>query len=139
MKQILRYFMAIFFGVLIGSIANMLIVSVSTIIIPLPEGADNSSVKSLEKTIHLFEFKHFLMPLFAHALGSLIGGNVAAWIAPNNKLLMALTIGFFFLVGGIVMVFQLPSPMWFNTIDLTLAYLPMSWIGYVTYVKIKRK
>ena len=47
----------------------MLIVSASTIIIPLPEGADNSSVKSLEKTIHLFEFKHFLMPLFAHALG----------------------------------------------------------------------
>lgn len=130
MKQVVRYFLAIFSGALMGSVANMLIISFSTTIIPLPEGADNSSIQSLEDTIHLFQFKHFIMPFLAHALGSLIGGAIAAWIAPNHKLLVALTIGAFFLVGGTMMVIQLPSPIWFNVIDLTLAYLPMSWIGY---------
>ena len=33
------------------------------------------------------------------------------------------------MVGGTMMVIQLPSPIWFNVIDLTLAYLPMSWMG----------
>ena len=137
MKQVICYFLAIFAGALIGSVANILIISFSTTIIPLPKGADNSSIKSLEQTIHLFQFKHFIMPFLAHALGSLTGGAVAAWIAPSNKLLIALTIGSFFLIGGAMMVFQLPSPIWFNVIDLTLAYLPMSWIGYIAYVKIK--
>lgn len=138
MKQVVRYFLAIFAGALMGSVANMLIISFSTTIIPLPEGADNSSVQSLEDTIHLFQFKHFIMPFLAHALGSLIGGAIAAWIAPRNKLLVALTIGSFFLIGGAMMIFQLPSPIWFNIIDLTLAYLPMSWIGYrihLIYIK----
>lgn len=138
MKQVVRYFLAIFAGALIGSVANMLIISFSTTIIPLPKGADNSSVQSLEDTIHLFQFKHFIMPFLAHALGSLIGGAIAAWIAPRNKLLVALTIGSFFLIGGAMMIFQLPSPIWFNIIDLTLAYLPMSWIGYrihLIYIK----
>ena len=67
MKQIVLCFLAIFAGALIGSVANILIISFSTTIIPLPKGADNSSIKSLEQTIHLFQFKHFIMPpaLFA--------------------------------------------------------------------------
>ena len=58
--------------------------------------------------------------------GASIGSTIAAWIAPENKLLVALTIVTFFLLGGAIMVFQLPSPIWLNVIDLTLAYLPMS-------------
>ena len=92
MKQVICYFLAIFAGALIGSVANILIISFSTTIIPLPKGDDNSSIKSLEQTIHLFQFKHFIMPFLAHALGSLTRGTVAAWIAPSNKLLIALTI-----------------------------------------------
>ena len=48
MKQVVLCFLAIFAGALIGSVANMLIISFSTTIIPLPKGADNSSIKSLE-------------------------------------------------------------------------------------------
>ena len=138
MKQVVLYFLAIFAGTLIGSVANMLIISFSTTIIPLPKEANNSSIKSLEQTIHLFQFKHFMIPLLGHAAGSLTVGTIAAWIAPGNKLLVALTIGFFLLIGGAMMVFQLPSPVWFNVVDLTLAYLPMSWIGYrihLIYIK----
>jgi hypothetical protein len=26
-------------------------------------------------------------------------------------------------------VFMLPSPMWFNTVDLVVAYIPMAYLG----------
>ena len=107
--------------------------------INLPVGADNSSVEGLKNTIHLFQFKHFITPFLAHSLGSLIGGVIAAWISPINKLLTAIMIGVFFMIGGAVMVFQLPSPIWFDIIDLTFAYLPMAWIGHKMYFKFIAK
>ena len=115
----------------------MSIIKVGNSMITLPDGADNSSIEGIKNTIHLFQFKHFITPLLAHSLGSLTGGFVAAWIAPINKLLIAIMIGVFFMIGGVVMVFQLPSPIWFNIIDLTLAYLPMAWIGHKIFFKFR--
>tara|TARA_B100000683_G_scaffold269188_1_gene305677 strand:- start:318 stop:674 length:357 start_codon:yes stop_codon:yes gene_type:complete len=117
----------------------MSIIEVGNSMVTLPEGTDNSSVEGIKKTIHLFQFKHFITPLLAHSLGSLTGGVVAAWMAPINKLLIAIMIGVFFMIGGTVMVFQLPSPIWFNIIDLTFAYLPMAWIGHKMYFKFIAK
>ena len=45
------------------------------------------------------------MPFLAHAAGSIIGDTIAAWIATRNELLVALTIGYFFLFSGVMMVF----------------------------------
>jgi hypothetical protein len=43
-----------------------------------------------------------------------------------------MVIGVLFLAGGISMVFMVPNaPMWFNSIDLILAYIPMAYLGYV--------
>ncbi len=139
MKNLLLIFLSIFCGLLFGSIINMSIIEVGNSMVTLPEGTDNSSVEGIKKTIHLFQFKHFITPLLAHSLGSLTGGVVAAWMAPINKLLIAIMIGVFFMIGGTVMVFQLPSPIWFNIIDLTFAYLPMAWIGHKMYFKFIAK
>ncbi len=139
MKNLLLIFLSIFCGLLFGSIINMSIIEVGNSMITLPEGTDNSSIEGIKKNIHLFQFKHFITPLLAHSLGSLTGGMVAAWMAPINKLMIAIMIGVFFMIGGTVMVFQLPSPIWFNIIDLTFAYLPMAWIGHKMYFKFIAK
>jgi hypothetical protein len=39
-------------------------------------------------------------------------------------------VGFLFFVGGVIMIFILPSPLWFDALDLGLAYIPMAWFGY---------
>ena len=136
MKNLLLIFLSIFCGLLLGSIINMSIIEIGNSMITLPEGTDNSSIEGIKKTIHLFQFKHFIIPLLAHSLGSLTGGFVSAWMAPINKLLIAIMIGMFFMIGGAVMVFELPSPIWFNVIDLTFAYLPMAWIGHRIYYRL---
>ena len=95
----------------------------------MPEGTDTNTAEGLKAAIPLFEFKHFLTPFFAHALGTLAGAIVAARIAATNKLKIALTIGFFFFLGGFSMIFMIPSPLLFSLTDLILAYIPMAYLG----------
>jgi hypothetical protein len=42
----------------------------------------------------------------------------------------AIGTGFWFLLGGTMMVFSLPTPLWFALVDLGLAYVPMGYLGY---------
>jgi|SRR5687768_5639868 len=129
MSPILRNFLAVVAGLIIGSVVNMGIISISGVLIPPPAGADVTTQEGLKATMHLFEPKHFIFPFLAHALGTFAGALVTAFIAVNNKIRLALIIGFFFLAGGIASVFMLPSPTWFTVLDLVVAYIPMAYLA----------
>ncbi len=129
MHPIIRNILAVIGGLILGSAVNMGLIMISGSIIPPPEGVDASNMESLKAGMHLFQAKHFIFPFLAHALGTLIGALIASLIAANSKLTFALVIGAFFLIGGIVNVFMLPSPIWFTVLDLVLAYIPMAWLG----------
>ena len=129
MNPILRNILAVIAGFAVGSAVNMGIITISELIIPPPDGIDTTTMEGLEAGMHLFEAKHFIFPFLAHALGTLVGAYLAALIAASYKMTFAIVIGAFFMIGGIMMVFMLPSPLVFTIIDLGLAYLPMAWIG----------
>ena len=129
MNPILKNILAVVAGLVLGSVVNMGIIMLSSSIIPPPEGVDVTNMESLKSSMHLFEPKHFIFPFLAHALGTLSGAFTAALIAAANKMRFALGIGAFFLLGGIVNVFMLPSPAWFTVLDLVGAYIPMGWLG----------
>ena len=136
MNPILRNILAVIAGAIIGSVVNLLFVNIGPMVIPPPEGADVTTMEGLAKTMHLFEPKHFLFPFLAHALGTLVGATLAAWFAANRKQTYAIVIGVFFLIGGTMNVFMLPTPGWYIAVDLIFAYLPMGWLGYKVYEKI---
>ena len=136
MSPILRNILAVVAGVITGSVVNMLLISVSSLIIPPPEGIDTSTMEGLKAALPLFGPEHFLMPFLAHALGTLVGAFITAWIAVRIKLILSLAIGCFFLAGGIMNVVMLDSPPWFTLTDLLLAYLPIAWLGYYINSKI---
>jgi hypothetical protein len=129
MHYILRNILAAIVGLITGSIVNMGIITISTSVIPPPEGADVTTMEGLQASMDLFEPKHFIMPFLAHSLGTFVGAFIAALIAFNHKMKFALGIACFFLIGGIMMVYQLPSPTWFNIVDITLAYLPFAYVA----------
>lgn len=129
MKSILNIVLAVVAGVVVGSLVNMGIVSVGPSIIPLPEGADVSTMESMKESMKLFTFVNFIPPFLAHAVGTLSGAFVAAKIAREHKMRVALCLGFFFLLGGISAVVMLGGPLWFKVTDLVLAYLPMAFFG----------
>jgi len=128
--NILRNIFAVVLGLLIGGSVNMLIIMNSDSIVSLPEGIDPSDMESLVENMHLFQPINYLPPFLAHALGTLVGAFVASFIAASHRMYFALAIGVIFLVGGIMMAMDLPSPIWFDAADIILAYIPMAWVGW---------
>ena len=129
MNPILRNVLAVIAGIILGAMLNMALIMSSGYIIPPPDGADLTTLEGLKAAMPLMEPKHFIMPFLAHALGTLLGAFVAAKLAANRYMILALLVGLVFLAGGIANVMMLPSPMWFNLTDTILAYLPMAYLG----------
>ena len=130
MKSKIQNILGLLLGIIIGSIINMSIVTISGNLIPLPLGVNPEDVNSLRENIHLFESKHYIMPFLAHALGTLSGAFIASKIAVTKKKVYAYIVGLFFLVGGISAAFMIGTPILPTTIDLLFAYLPMAWIAH---------
>ena len=129
MNPILRNALALLAGLFIGGIINAGIINIGARFVPVPAGVDPNDIESIKANIHLYEFKHFICPFLAHALGTLIGAFVTAKLAVSSKLALALVIGAFFLLGGIAMIVMVGGPLAFIVADLGLAYLPMGWLG----------
>lgn len=125
----LRNIPGVIAGLLIGGAVNMLIINNSATLIAPPEGSDLTTPEGLIAAMAGMEPKHFLMPFIAHALGTLVGAIIAALISIKNKLRVAIIVSLFFMAGGIIAVFMLPAPLWFDVVDLLLAYVPMGFLG----------
>ena len=130
MNPILRNVLAVIIGLLVGGTVNMAIILISGSVIAPPEGADVTTTEGLIAAMDRFEPKHFIMPWLAHAIGTFVGALLAAMIAATKKMTFAMVIGVFFLIGGIANVMMLPSPMWFNIVDIVGAYIPMAWLAF---------
>jgi hypothetical protein len=136
LKNAIVGIVAVLVGLYIGGSLNMYLINISGSIVAPPEGAIMTTTEGLKEALNLFEPKHFLMPFLAHALGTLVGAFVAALIALKHKVRFALGIGCIFLVGGIMMAFMLPSPVWFTVVDLSLAYIPTAYLGGLLAVRL---
>ena len=64
---------------------------------------------------------------------------IAALIAATHKTKFAFAIGALFLLGGISVNLMLPGPIWFEALDLLLAYIPMAFIGGKIALKYSKK
>lgn len=129
MNPIVKNILAVITGIIIGGALNMGIIMISGKIIPPPEGADLTTMEGLKASMHLLQPKHFIIPFLAHALGTFVGALLTSIIAVKYKMRFALGIGVWFLLGGIVNIFMLPSPAWFTILDLAGAYIPMGYIA----------
>lgn len=129
MNPVLRNVLGLLLGLIVGAVINGLIINISGLIIPPPEGLDVKTMEGLKAGMHLMEPRHFIMPFLAHAIGTLVGAFIAAKVCATRKMTFAIATGFVFLIGGTANVIMLPSPIWFTLTDLILAYIPMGWLG----------
>jgi hypothetical protein len=125
MKPIVRNILAVVAGIVLCLILNSVLLGLLMQVIVPPEGFDPND----PGTYHLLQGPHYISPFLAHALPSLVGGFLAALIAASRKMTLALVVGGLHMLGGIAAAFFIPAPTWFIVADLSLAYLPMAWIG----------
>jgi len=130
MNPVLKNILAVIIGVIVGGLINGGIIYLGPHLVAPPEGVNPMDVESIRANIHLYELKHFLVPFFAHALGTLVGAFVAAKASVGQHRLLAIIVGAIFLVGGVMMVLDVGGPLWFKVLDIGFAYLPAATIGW---------
>ncbi len=129
MKPAVKNVLAVLAGLIGGGMVNMGIILMSSYVIPPPEGADLKTMEGLKASMHLMQPIHFLMPFLAHAIGTFVGAFLAAKLAATYKMRFALGISAWFMIGGVINVFMLPSPIWFTVVDLGGAYILMGYLA----------
>ena len=123
MNTIIKNILALLGGGLIGMVVNMGLIFTGNQLIPFEDDMNPMNAT-------MWEIKYFIFPFLAHAIGTLSGAFFAAKFSASYHMIFSICIGIFFLSGGITMVFILPAPTWFVVVDLFLAYIPMSWLGW---------
>ena len=129
MNPIAKNILAVIVGFVVGSLVNIGLVNIGPLVVPLPEGADVSTMESLRDSMKLFAPVNFIFPFLAHALGTLTGAFIAAKIAVSHHMKFAIGIGVCFMIGGVTAASMLGGPVWFIVSDLLLAYIPMGFLG----------
>ena len=127
--KIVRNIIGVIAGTLIGSYVNRCIVELGAIFYK-PEGVNITTEEGLKAGMALMQPEHFIAPFLAHAIGTLVATFIAALIAVSRRKIITIVISLLYLAGGAYMVAILPSPLWFNLIDLIVAYVPMGMVGY---------
>lgn len=142
MNPTIRNIIAIIIGVAVGMSVNWAFIISGHVLFPI-DGLNMDDPNVMEVMAEIMPTmgpEYFVFPFLAHALGTLFGAIVAAVIASSNKVSFAMIIGGLFLVGGVMMSYQLHwKPISFVIIDIVLAYIPMAWIGAKIAMKMDKK
>ena len=84
MNPLAKNILAVVTGFVVGSLVNIGLVNIGPSVVPLPEGADVSTMENLRDSMKLFTPVNFVFPFLAHALGTLTGAFIAAKIAASH-------------------------------------------------------
>jgi hypothetical protein len=104
---------AVLVGLGVGMAVNMGLIQLnSTVLYPAPEGMDMNDPEQLQAYMDTLPAAAFLVVMAAHLGQALIGGWLAACLAVKRPVLLALIVGAFTMVGGIMMMTMVTGPAW---------------------------
>ena len=124
-------------GVILGGIVNMALITVGSMVVPAPPGVDVNDPDAVAASMHLYEARHFITPLVAHAAGTFSGAFVAVLVAASRPMAIALVTGAIYFMGGVTASVMIPAPAWFIAVDLIGAYFPFAWLGGRLGVRVR--
>jgi len=123
-----RSLLACLAGLVLGSVVIGVVEFVGHQIYPPPAGIDPRDPESIRRAMETISMGALLVVLVAWAIGSVVGGLVAARLAPRQPMRCALIVGAMLLLAGIANLIMLPHPLWFSIVAVLL-FLPAAWLG----------
>ena len=112
-------------GIVGGMIFMMMLHMATTLVYPLPEGADfmSQDPENLERLNEWFSSLPtgaFVLAAVCHGLGCMFGAILAMFISGRTWLMPAIIVGLFFTVCGIMNLSSVPHPSWFPFVDVPI-------------------
>ncbi len=126
--NVLRIILGLFLGLFVGAMVNGSFIELGMKIFPYPNGVNFNTPEGL-KAFSELPFKYYIFPFIAHAMGTLSGCLIALLLVRTYATWVVYTIGTLFFIGGIIAVYMINAPLWFDILDLSLAYIPMAWLA----------
>jgi hypothetical protein len=126
----LRSIIAVAVGIVVGVVLIMLGHFLSLLIYPMPADLDWNDHAAVAAHLETLPAGAWCLVVLAHGLGPLGGGFVAAWIGRRARMILALIVGVFFLVGGLMNLFEYRPAVWVWVVDI-LVYLPAAYVGFL--------
>ncbi len=118
---------AVLAGLLVGSVVNMAFILLNTMVLfPMPAGSSMNDPAQMQTYIAGLPAAAFLVVLLAHLGQSFVGGWVAARLG-SRPVPLALVVGVFSLVAGVINLLSLPGPVWM-WVEVPL-YLVVAWLA----------
>jgi hypothetical protein len=130
------------FAVILGLAASSFIIFslevAGHIIYPTPPDFNLNDIESVKAFTSSAPPIVFILVIISYAVGSFVGGLVAAAIAGKNKMTKAITVGGILMGLGAYNLFMIPHPVWTIIISIFL-FIPCSWIGGMLGMKVSSK
>jgi hypothetical protein len=127
MIRILIAIVAVIVGLVVGMAANKGFVIINLQMFPLPEGVTWTDEEEIKAWLATLPQSAFILVFIAHLSQAYLGGVVAALIAKQNMMSVALTVGFLSMIGGIMNMMTIPAPAWL-WVEVPL-YLVVAWLA----------
>ena len=145
-KQRGKSFLALFAAGVVATVVILIIENISINLYPPPEKL-KALLKSADKVVQENAFKELIatapigalwLVLLAYAVGTTVGGWLAARMAPHHPFGHAALIGACLLGGGIINFALIPHPMWMVIIGV-LIFIPSALLGATLSTRQARK
>lgn len=121
----LRNIAGVVLGLIVGSIANMALISLNVSLFPMPDGTDMQDPEAFQAYIAALPPAGFLLPFLAHFAQVLVGGLVAAKVGRGAPAVLVGIVGGLTVLGTLINNFTIHPPAW-TWIELPL-YVPVIW------------
>ena len=135
MVRILFAIVAVIVGVLVGGAVNWGIGNLNVMFFPMPEGVTWQDTDAIIAWIKTLPQQAFILVLLAHLSQSFVGGFVAALIAKQNMMCVAMVVGAISMLAGIANMLMIPAPAWL-WIEMPL-YLVTAYFGAKIVMNIR--
>lgn len=112
-------------GILLGSVSNMALISLHTVLFPMPPGTTPDDPEAFKAYIASLPVAAFVIPFLAHFSQVVVGGLVASKVGKAAPWKQVGVIGALTILGSVLTNLSIQPPAW-TWLELPL-YLPVIW------------
>ncbi len=121
--------MAVIIGLTVAFVIKWIYIFIDQSLFPLPPGLDPSDMDAIKEYYGQLPNSNFLLALSSNVVMTFGAAFTAVKVAATQYRNIALGLGLFLLVMGLIKLFTIPHPIWFTILDLVL-YIPVAGFGY---------
>lgn len=128
MHPVVKSVLAVLGGLVAGYVVILLVQNISSGMFALPDDVTIEDRDALARAMSSLPIGAFLMVLLSYALGSLLGGWIAARNAPRAHLGHAIAVGVMLTLLGLVNLTVFRHPTWFIVLNVP-EFVLFAWVG----------